>query len=67
MSFSITDEQARSMDVLVVVGFGITHFYADGVVRMAKGESMSVFIKPDGTVKRQHIPQFDVDGNMLSA
>ena len=66
--FQITDEQSRSMDALVPAGFAISTFYGDGVVRMASREAdVAVFVRPDGSVKRQTVPVFDREGKMVTA
>ena len=68
MTFTITDEQARSMATLRDAGFAITHFYGDGIVRMrlTGQHCVAVFIRPDGSVKRQHVPTFDVEARWSS-
>ena len=51
---SITDKQNESMSTLVTLGFGVTHFYNDGIVRMALPNKVGVFIRPDGSVSEPH-------------
>jgi hypothetical protein len=53
----ITETQSDAMDVLVRRGYAITHFYADGAVRMAErdepaddSDRLAVFVRADGTV-----------------
>ena len=63
----ITTEQGQALDVLVPLGFAITNFYGDGVIRVARvGEPDSgVFIRQDGSLKKQVVPTFDSDGNIV--